>query len=103
MNFSKPNIGVRENITLVPRKGQGWKALNWAISYRAVTPLAIIIDALIIFSTSMLSGIVYHLETIGLPGRMIQFGGFAAVVAALFITVGKSRNHYKLRSEEHTS
>ena len=53
-------------------------------------------DALIIVSMGILSGVVYHLETIGTPGDLVQFGGFAAVVAALFIALGKSRDLYEL-------
>ena len=68
----------------------------WAISYRAVAPIAIISDALIILAMSMASGIGYHLATNGTTGDLAQFGGSAAAVAALFIAFGKSRDLYTL-------
>src|ERR1035437_2725157 len=53
-------------------------------------------DALLIVAMSILSGVIYNLETIGTPGDLEKFGGFAAMVAALFIALGKSRNLYNL-------
>ena len=53
-------------------------------------------DALIILSMSILSGVVYHLEAIGTPGDLTQFGGFASVVAVLFIALSKNRDLYEM-------
>ena len=53
-------------------------------------------DAAIIISAGILSGVAYHLETIGLPGDLTQFGGFASVVAVLFIALAKNRDLYEL-------
>jgi Undecaprenyl-phosphate glucose phosphotransferase len=53
-------------------------------------------DAGIIFATSILSGVIYYQQTSGVGGDVTQFAGFAAVVAALFITFGKSQGIYKL-------
>jgi putative colanic acid biosynthesis UDP-glucose lipid carrier transferase len=51
-------------------------------------------DALTIFLTSLLSGIFYHLYTAGVAGEPIQYTALAAVVSALFISLGKSSNVY---------
>ncbi len=67
-----------------------------AISYQSVTVLAILLDALIIFATGILSGVVYHLATVGYPGDIERFSGFAAVVAGLFIGLAKHRELYGL-------
>lgn len=96
MNYSKPNLGTRKSVAPDSLKFSARKSRSWAISYRAVTPLAMAFDALIIFSMSMLSSVVYHLETIGLPGDLAQFGGFASVVAVLFIALEKNRDLYEL-------
>jgi len=96
MNFVKRDFRARTSHTHRPLKGSTHRLFNRAISHRTIAPLAIVIDALIIFSMSMLSGVVYHLETLGMPGNLAQFGGFAAIVAALFITIAKSHDLYKL-------
>ena len=54
------------------------------------------VDALLIVSMSILSGIAYHLETIGAPGEVTQFSGFASIVAVLFIALVKNRGLYDL-------
>ena len=58
--------------------------------------MAMAVDALTIFATSVISGIIYHLATANGYGNVEQFAGFAAVVAALFITLANSRNLYSL-------
>ena len=55
-----------------------------------------ICDAAIIFLTSVFSGVAYHLTTIGTKGDIAQFVGFAAIVCALFIALGKIYNAYDL-------
>lgn len=69
---------------------------NWTIPYRAIQPVAMAADTAIIFAASIISGIVYHFEFASSPGNLAQFAGFAAVVAALFITLAKSRDLYDL-------
>jgi len=96
MNYVKRDLGARKSIALGSLKETARQPRPWAISYRAVAPLAMLCDALIIFSMSMISGVAYHLETIGRAGDLEQFAGFAAVVAALFIALGKSRDIYEL-------
>ena len=69
---------------------------RWVISYRAVTPLAMVSDALIIIAMSILTGISYQLETLQQLADLERFAGLGAVVAALFIASGKIRDTYKL-------
>jgi putative colanic acid biosynthesis UDP-glucose lipid carrier transferase len=52
-------------------------------------------DAFLIFLASILGGLVYNYDSIlGRPAYILQCAGLAAVVAALFITLGKSRGLY---------
>ena len=97
MNFSKPDFGIHKSVALdahnaLPQQ----RRLNWSISYQAVAPLVMACDALIIFSTGVLSGVAYNLGALGYSGDSIQFAGFAALFAALFIAMGKSRDLYKM-------
>lgn len=96
MNYLKRDLGASKTLTLSPLKDSRRQPLKWAVSYRAVAPLAMLGDALLIVSMCILSGVAYHLETVGTRGDLEQFAGFAAVVAALFIALGKSRNLYRL-------
>ena len=96
MNYVKHNSSVGKSVALSPLKASPGKLLKWTISHRAVAPLVMLCDALLIVAMGILSGVIYHLETIGSPGDLEKFGGFAAVVAALFIALGKSRNLYNL-------
>ena len=70
---------------------------GWTIPYRAIEPLAMTCDALIIFATALLSDFVYSLEFTAGQGHLQQFVGFAAVVAALFIPLASNRDLYALR------
>lgn len=67
---------------------------KWLISYRSIEPVALATDVLTIFFSSVLAGLIYHLETIEAPGDVIQFVGSAAVVSALFISLLIGRNLY---------
>jgi Undecaprenyl-phosphate glucose phosphotransferase len=98
MTYFKREFGIRirKSLVLGTPKALPRQSLKWTIPYRAVAPLAMACDALIIFSMSMLSGVAYHLETVRTLGNLQQFAGFAAVVAALFITLAKSRDLYTL-------
>ena len=102
MNYTKRDFAAHksvaiENVALSPLDVSPPQSSRWAISHRAVAALAMLFDVLIIIATSVLSGIVYHIETIGNPGPIDEFGGFAAVVAVLFITLAKNRDLYTLR------
>ncbi len=67
---------------------------KWLISYRSIEPLALASDVGTVFSSSILAGALYHLGTIGTPGDIIQYVGYAAVVSAFFISLMIGRNLY---------
>ena len=96
MNYLKRDSSVGKSVALSPLKASPGISRQWTISHRAVAPLVMLCDALLIVAMGILSGVIYHLETIGTRGDLEKFGGFAAVVAALFIALGKSRNLYNL-------
>ncbi len=54
-----------------------------------------IVDSATILLAGVLSGIVYHLATIGTVGDITQHVGSSAIVLALFISVTTSREFYK--------
>src|ERR1035437_4652320 len=96
MNYIKRDSSVGKSVALSPFKASPGKLLKWTISHRTVAPLVMLCDALLIVAMGILSGVIYHLETIGTPGDIEKFGGFAVVIAALFTALGKSRNLYSL-------
>jgi len=96
MNYNKFDLGTHKSVTSRPFRPSVRGSRAWAISHRAVAPLAIAFDALTIFATSMLSCVAYNFETIGSSGNLAQFGCFASVVAVLFIALGKNRDLYEL-------
>src|ERR1039458_5736836 len=102
MNYTKRDFAAHksvaiENVALSPLDVSPPQSPRGVMSHRAVAALAMLFDVLIIIATSVLSGIVYHIETIGNPGPIDEFGGFAAIVAVLFITLAKNRDLYTLR------
>src|SRR5437879_2348650 len=68
---------------------------KWPISYRSVEVLAIAADACTILLSGVVSGVIYHLETLGAVGDIIQYIGSAAVVLAIFISLMTSRDFYQ--------
>ena len=96
MNYVKRGFSEAESLALSAPTAIPQQPLKWTISYRAIAPIAMVCDALIIFAMSLLCGAAYHLEILGYPGDLTQFCGSAAVVAALFISLGKSHHLYTL-------
>ena len=96
MNSLKRDFGAPSTVALSPVEAAQWTTHKWTIPYRAIQPVAMAADALIIFATSIISGVIYHLEFVNTEGDLRQFAGFAAVVAALFVTLAKSRDLYSL-------
>ena len=95
MNFlSRPSLATSERVA--EPKSASRKSRTWAISYRAVAPIAMLLDAVIIFTTSILGGAIYHLAFIGSSGHITQFASFASVVAVLFIALAKNRDLYEI-------
>ena len=97
MTFLKRDFSERGSVALPPLTTAPRSKRNWSIPYRAIEPVAMAVDTLIIFAASILSGVVYHLEVLKSQGNLQQFVGFAAVVAALFISIANSRDLYTLR------
>ena len=97
MNYFKRDFSEPESVTLTPTlKKVSQRKRAWTISYRAIAPVAMAVDAIIILAAGIISGVLYHLEFVKSAGNIQQFAGFAAVVAALFISLAKSRNLYML-------
>jgi Undecaprenyl-phosphate glucose phosphotransferase len=95
MNYNNRRADVRENVALAPFKFSSSTRPPWTISYRAIPVVAMICDALLIVSASILAGAVYDYQSIvGRPSYLMQCLGLAALVGALFITLTKSRNLY---------
>jgi len=61
---------------------------------RLISDLALAFDVVTIFFSSVLAGVLYHFETLGTLGDIIQYVGSAAVVSALFISLMIGRNLY---------
>jgi Undecaprenyl-phosphate glucose phosphotransferase len=95
MSHVRQNGSAHEVVALDSPQASPRQSLNWTISYRAVAPVAMVCDAVIIFAMCILSSVAYNLETIGTRGDIVNAAGFAAVVAALFISLSESRDLYK--------
>jgi putative colanic acid biosynthesis UDP-glucose lipid carrier transferase len=95
MNFVSRDVGVVGSETLDGFAITSRPGRRWPISYRSVELIAIATDAGTVLLSSVLTGIIYHLETIGAVGDIIKYIGSAAVVLALFISFMTSRDFYK--------
>jgi Undecaprenyl-phosphate glucose phosphotransferase len=92
MNFVEPLsgvIGVHAE-TLPPRQ----RSRKWPFSYRSVSLLSVTADTATILLCGVLSGILYSLIALGIPGEILDYVGSAAVVAALFVSLMKARDLY---------
>ena len=96
MNYVKRGFEGSKTPTVIARAATAQSPTKWTISYRAIAPLAMSFDALIIVLLSLLSGAAYNLEVLGQTGSGGQLVGFGAVVAAVFIALAKSRNLYSV-------
>ena len=95
MNYTKPHADVRESVAVPSFKFSPSPRVAWTISYRAIPAVAMLCDAVLIISASIFAGAVYDSDSIvGRPSYLLQCVGIAALVAALFITLAKSRNLY---------
>ena len=96
MNYFKRDFGESKTLVLGGFQPSIPQARGWTIPYRAIAPLAMAVDTLIIFATGIVSGVTYHLQLVNTHGNIEQFAGFAAVVAALFVSFSHSRDIYTL-------
>ena len=95
MNYSKSRSDVSSGVALPILQVSHPRRLNWTISYRVIAPLAMTCDVVLILLTSVLAGAVYDYESVvGRSGYLLQCAGSAAIVAALFVALGKSRDLY---------
>jgi Undecaprenyl-phosphate glucose phosphotransferase len=95
-DYVKPNFSPERFAHTTLLKSPSKVSALRTIPYRAVAPLAMTIDAALIFSASVISGVAYHIEVFGRTGDIAQFCGFAAIVATLFIVFSNSRRLYDL-------
>src|SRR6185312_4403948 len=72
----------------------GRQSRSWAISYAAVTPLAMMFDAMTIIAASVLSNLAYQFYFFSKLDDFAQYAALGSMTASLFIAVGKSRNRY---------
>ena len=72
--------------------------LKWGIPHWAIGPIAMVGDALVVFSAAVGGGAAYHQIVFGKLGNLPQFAGLASIVAALFITLGKGSGLYTAAS-----
>ena len=94
MNFVDRSASVRDSVVADIRR-PSLRRREWAISYQAIEPAAIALDALAIFAASILSGLGYHYLTQGSHGDILRYLGSAATIAILFIALAKDRELYK--------
>lgn len=96
MNYLKRDFSESKSLVLGPTRSSRPHSRSWTIPYRAIAPIAAVVDGLIIFATSVLSDVGYHTLYFFNYSNVAQFAGFAAVVAAMFVAVAESRNIYSL-------
>src|SRR4029079_9466454 len=99
MNYNKPNASISKVAYRPISVSTGRRAPPWSISYRVIAPIAMICDALLIVLTATISSLAYHFiyysDTIGgAHNDIAQAVALAALVAALFIPIGKSSGLY---------
>jgi Undecaprenyl-phosphate glucose phosphotransferase len=96
MNYFKRDFGEPKSLALPAHEAQQRPSRGWTIPYRAITPVAMAVDTLVIFATCVLSHAFYHMEIVKLPGHLSRFAGFAAVVSVLFVVLAENRKLYTL-------
>lgn len=69
---------------------------RWSIGYESVETITALSDIVTILVASILSGALYRLQVSGSHGNLIEYLGFGAIVAALFVLWMKSRRMYDL-------
>src|SRR5215472_6551767 len=82
-------------VSVLSRDSTHQFARKWPISYWSVESIAVASDAVVILLSGVLSGILYHLATIGAPGDVLKYLGSSAIVTAFFISLMKIREMYK--------
>ena len=101
MNYHNLSGGARasKSVALGSVKLSVSRKIPWSISHRAIAPIAMSCDAVLILVTSIISGLVYqyiyYYDTLlGKPVDIIQSAGVAAIAAALFVPLAKGVGSY---------
>src|SRR6478609_4898236 len=99
MNYHKPDLSASKTVAIESLKYQKRRQPHWSVSYRAIAPIAMFVDAFTIVLMGVLGNVAYQYlySYDGIGGRsgdIVQAAGLAAVVAALFVSFGKIRNLY---------
>jgi putative colanic acid biosynthesis UDP-glucose lipid carrier transferase len=95
MNVIRNDIDMASSVA-VSGVGDAFRpGRKWPISYDSVELITVVTDACMILAASIFAGVVYHYRAFGTPGDIIQYIGSATVVAALFISLMKSRGMYR--------
>ncbi len=95
MNYHKRSVSASKSVALDSFKYSPKNRVQRALSYRVIAPITMLCDALLILLTSVLTGLAYHYDSVLVRSDdVLQWAGLAAVVAALFITLGKSSDLY---------
>ena len=99
MNYHKPRLSTPKSVTLESLTFPKRRRAPWSISYRIIAPIAMVCDTVVIVLTGVLSSLAYHYQyydsAFGSSGDTLQAAGLGAVVAALFVSLGKIRNLYE--------
>ena len=102
MNYAKREFAA-DKVTAIESAALGTTEVppprprKWATSYRTIAALAMLFDAVIIITTSILSGALYNIVAFGRAGNIGQLGGFATVVAVFFVILANNADLYTLR------
>ena len=95
MNVIRHDIDMASSVA-VSGVGEAFRPeRKWPISYDSVELITVVADACMILAASIFAGVIYHYRAFGTPGDIIQYLGSATVVAALFISLMKSRGMYR--------
>src|SRR5262245_57886203 len=94
MSFPRRDIDTAGAVAVHPPEGAR-AGRKRPISYYSVEIIAILVDAAIIVSASVIGGMIYHYQVFGTSGDLIKYLGAAALVAALFISLMQSRRLYR--------
>lgn len=95
MNFIRRDMDMTGGVAVGGLVATQPPERKWPLRYDSVEPTAILIDAAIILSASILAGIICHYRAFGTAGDIIQYFGSAMVVAALFISLMRTRGMYR--------
>lgn len=95
MNLIRRDMRMANGVAVSGLGSRSRSERKWPISYDSIELITIFADVAIILSTSTLAGVIYHYQAFGTAGDIIQYFGSAIVVAALFVSLMRSRGMYR--------